>query len=79
MRLRRRRRKEEEGEREKYREGRGGEPPLAAQAASATGFELTEQDELTPFAKSVAPAAAMKKRANEKKTKSTNPVTTLND
>ena len=36
MRLRRRRRKEEEGEREKYREGRGGEPPLAAQAASAT-------------------------------------------
>jgi len=27
MRLRRRRRKEEEGEREKYREGRGGEPP----------------------------------------------------
>jgi hypothetical protein len=32
-----------------------------------------------PFAESVAPAAAMKKMANEKKTKSTNPVTTLND
>jgi len=44
MRLRRRRRKEEEGEREKYREGRGGEPPLAAQAASATGAEDSNPD-----------------------------------